>query len=576
VTQSKAVVHPTPEQVVNDELKSIRLSKRLEFGFVKALPLYRRHFTSVWRTAFVVLAAILIPGMASAQVSPTTTFSTAGNWTYTVPAGVFFVSVRAAGAGGGGGGADANGAGGAGGAGAAITLTLRVTPGQILSGVVGGGGGTGFTGGFVVQCAGGGTASAFGGGGAGAHSNCASGGYSGAGGAGGGGSTVALAGAIAGQAGGGGGGSGGGWNNPGAAGIAAFGTITQTSSCATAGSGAAGVVINLDGGAAGGGGGGFPGGASGAGSGDDANSTGTVGATGGGTKRGGGGGGNCYNTIAAILSAVASGIGGAGAAGNATAGGTAPGTAGGAGSIIVTLLPSVIVAKTSSGGVGTFSFTGTNGVSAQSLTTITAGTTVAGTPQLLTSSAAQTVITEGQISGFSLSAINCTGLGTGGTATVNLSTRSVTLNAAAISPGVAIICTFTNPIGLTVQKLSYVVWDPVNGAVNPKAIPGAEVRYCITLTNGAASPAATAPVINDTIPAGATYVANSAFVDGTVNIGGTCNTGAFVNGTNVTAATGGGASGTAGGTFLAGAVSATLSSINAGATRTLYFDVIIN
>lgn len=518
----------------------------------------------------------MLPGAALAQVSPSTTFSTAGNWTYTVPAGVFFVSVRAAGAGGGGGGADANGAGGAGGAGAAITVTLRVTPGQVLSGVVGGGGTTAFTGGFVAQCQGAGVASAFGGGGAGANSNCASGGYSGAGGAGGGGTSVALAGTIVAQAGGGGGGSGGGWNNPGAAGIAGLSTIAQSSGCGTLGTGTAGTVFNLDGGAAGGGGGGFPGGASGRGSGDDGSATGTVGATGGGTKLGGGGGGNCYNTTAAIISAAASGTGGAGAAGNATVSGTAPGTAGASGSVVVTLLPSVIVAKTSTGGVGTFSFTGTNGVTPQSLTTITAGTTVAGTPQLLTSAAASTVITESPIAGFSLSAINCTGLGSGGTATVDLTARSVTLTAAAISAGVAVTCTFTNPIGLTVQKLSYVVWDPVNGAVNPKAIPGAEVRYCITLTNGAASPAATAPVINDTIPAGETYVANSAFINGTVSISGVCNTGAFVNGARVTAATGSGLSGSAGGTFSAGAISATLSTINPGATQTLYFDVIIN
>jgi uncharacterized repeat protein (TIGR01451 family) len=542
----------------------------------------RRHFDCCYSIitrlcmAIACAAGLALPSVATAQVSPSTSFATPGNWSYTVPAGVYFVSVRAAGAGGGGGGADANGAGGGGGAGAALTVTLRVTPGQILSGVVGGGGSTGFTGGYVSACAGGGAASAFGGGGAGANSNCASGGYSGAGGAGGGGSSVALAGTIVAQAGGGGGGSGGGWNNPGTAGLAALATVTQTAACGTLGTGTAGLVINLDGGAAGGGGGGGPGGASGAGSGDDSGSTGTVGATGGGTKAGGGGGGTCYNTSASIISGVASGSGGAGAAGNATVGGSSPGLNGGAGSIVVTLLPSVIISKVSTGGVGTFSFTGSNGAPSQSLTTVTPGTAVTGVPQLLTSPAAQTVLSESAATGFALTAISCASLGSGGTATVSLAARTVTLNAAAISPGVAVTCTFTNAVALTISKGSTPVWNPSTGAINPKAIPGAQIRYCIQVSNSATSPAATVPVITDPLPPNVTFVPGSAFINGTVSGGGVCNTGAFVNGAAITAATGTGASGTAGGTFSGGVVTGNLATINPGATATLYFDVIVN
>ena len=517
-----------------------------------------------------------LPMHAIAQVAPATNFATPGNYTYTIPAGVYFVSVRAAGAGGGGGGSDLAGAGGNGGTGFAITIVMRVTPGQIMSLIVGGGGRTGFTGGFVTPCVGGGTASAFGGGGKGADANCASGGYSGGGGAGGGGSSAALAGTVVVQAGGGGGGSGGGWNNPGAGGFAGAATLSQTLACGTLGTGTPGVVLNQDGGAAGGGGGGFPGGTSGAGSGDDSSASGTVGATGGGTKRGGGGGGNCANTVAAVLSASMTGTGGAGAAGNTVASGSSPGTIGAGGSVVITLLPSLIITKTSNGGVGTFNFTGTNGAPAQSLTTVTAGTNIAGSPQLLTSPAAQTVITEGANANYSLTAIGCTNLGSGGTAAVNLTARTVTLNAAAISPGVAVICTFTNAIGLTVRKVSTVVWDPVNGSTNPKFIPGAEVRYCISMLNNAASPAATSTIVTDTLPTGVTFVAGSSFINGTVNSGGVCNTGAFVNGGNTTAATGSGSSGTTGGSFSSGTVTGTLATINSGETRTLYFDAIIN
>jgi uncharacterized repeat protein (TIGR01451 family) len=67
---------------------------------------------------------------------------------------------------------------------------------------------------------------------------------------------------------------------------------------------------------------------------------------------------------------------------------------------------------------------------------------------------------------------------------------------------------------VTVAKSSSIVSDPVSGA-NPKAIPGAVVRYCILVTgngkvaapNVTVNPAVIAP--SDTIPATQTYVAGS-------------------------------------------------------------------
>ncbi len=54
---------------------------------------------------------------------------------------------------------------------------------------------------------------------------------------------------------------------------------------------------------------------------------------------------------------------------------------------------------------------------------------------------------------------------------------------------------------LTVSKTSAVLSDPVNGSVNPKAIPGAVIRYCIIVSNPAGNPAATDVSLSDVLPA---------------------------------------------------------------------------
>jgi uncharacterized repeat protein (TIGR01451 family) len=60
---------------------------------------------------------------------------------------------------------------------------------------------------------------------------------------------------------------------------------------------------------------------------------------------------------------------------------------------------------------------------------------------------------------------------------------------------------------LSILKSSAVTSDPVNGATNPKAIPGATVEYTVTLTNSGAV-AAAGVVISDPIPANTTFLAN--------------------------------------------------------------------
>jgi hypothetical protein len=112
---------------------------------------------------------------------------------------------------------------------------------------------------------------------------------------------------------------------------------------------------------------------------------------------------------------------------------------------------------------------------------------------------------------------------------------------------------------ISVTKSSTVLSDPVNGSTNPKMIPGAQVRYCIIVTNPASNPTATSIALSDPLGAlPATYVAGSLRINGSAT-GGTCN-----------------ADGNVGGSVSAGTVSATLSDIPAGGTRTTYFDVTVN
>lgn len=113
---------------------------------------------------------------------------------------------------------------------------------------------------------------------------------------------------------------------------------------------------------------------------------------------------------------------------------------------------------------------------------------------------------------------------------------------------------------LTAVKSMRIVSDPVNGATNPKAIPGATIQYCIAVANAAGSATATNVNVTDVLPGDVTYDATfGIFVDGTVDGGGACQ-----------------ADGVAGGNFAAGTVTGTLSNIGAGVTRTLYFQATIN
>jgi uncharacterized repeat protein (TIGR01451 family) len=107
-------------------------------------------------------------------------------------------------------------------------------------------------------------------------------------------------------------------------------------------------------------------------------------------------------------------------------------------------LPTVTLTKVSNGGVGGFTFTGNNGWSSQTITTVTSGVSVAGAAQILTGASTATTITETIPASYVLASVSCSGIGSGGTYTPNLSTGAVVFDAAATAPGSNIACTFTN------------------------------------------------------------------------------------------------------------------------------------
>lgn len=61
---------------------------------------------------------------------------------------------------------------------------------------------------------------------------------------------------------------------------------------------------------------------------------------------------------------------------------------------------------------------------------------------------------------------------------------------------------------LAVYKTSVVTADPVNGASNPKAIPGSTIQYAISIANSGSAPADTV-ILSDQIPANTTFIGGS-------------------------------------------------------------------
>ena len=114
---------------------------------------------------------------------------------------------------------------------------------------------------------------------------------------------------------------------------------------------------------------------------------------------------------------------------------------------------------------------------------------------------------------------------------------------------------------LTVTKSVAIISDPFNLAVNPKAIPGATMRYTITVQNTSATTAATSVVIVDAPPANTTYTAATITLNAAAQTDADDSPGTDNSDFNVTNA---------------GAVTVTIPTLAASSTATVTFDVTID
>ena len=110
---------------------------------------------------------------------------------------------------------------------------------------------------------------------------------------------------------------------------------------------------------------------------------------------------------------------------------------------------------------------------------------------------------------------------------------------------------------INVNKTLAVQSDPINGTTNPKGIPGATIRYTVTVQNTGSSDA-TSVVLVDDIPANTTYAGGSITLDTAAKTDADDADEADYNVTN------------------SGAVTVTITTLSAGSTATITFDVTID
>lgn len=121
------------------------------------------------------------------------------------------------------------------------------------------------------------------------------------------------------------------------------------------------------------------------------------------------------------------------------------------------------------------------------------------------------------------------------------------------------------PATLNTTKVSSITTDGISGA-NPKSIPGATVRYCITITNAGPGIATTINA-NDIIPTRLTYVA------GSMLSGATCATAATVEDDN---AAGADETDPIGASFSAGTVNVTRATMLSGDSFSVVLNATVN
>jgi hypothetical protein len=130
-----------------------------------------------------------------------------------------------------------------------------------------------------------------------------------------------------------------------------------------------------------------------------------------------------------------------------------------------------------------------------------------------------------------------------------------------------------NAATLTVTKTSSVLSDPVNGASNPKSIPGAIVQYTVTIANGAGAATAQGVLITDSLDTEIT-AGNLAFDTNGYGAGtGIRVTAPDINGGAPLALTN--AADADAGDFTANVVSTNVGNLDAGESATVTFRVVV-
>jgi uncharacterized repeat protein (TIGR01451 family) len=121
---------------------------------------------------------------------------------------------------------------------------------------------------------------------------------------------------------------------------------------------------------------------------------------------------------------------------------------------------------------------------------------------------------------------------------------------------------FVQGANVSVVKTETLISDPINGAVNPKHIPGAIVEYQVTVTNAAASAVpATSISVTDVLPGNVTFQANQYGAGQGIDLGGVAQTNAADADQ---------------GTFAAGTVTVTVPSLAPAASAVITFRVAVN
>jgi len=119
---------------------------------------------------------------------------------------------------------------------------------------------------------------------------------------------------------------------------------------------------------------------------------------------------------------------------------------------------------------------------------------------------------------------------------------------------------------LTIAKSSSVVTDPVNGGTNPKAIPGALIRYCLLVTN--VGPATASLIgVSDTLPA------NLTFAPGSIRSGTSCAGAATIEDDD---ASGADESDPFGASWSGGVLNAVTATLANGSAMAIRFDATVN